>query len=75
MSTYSSAGYKVCEHVGCSKKVDESIDHDCCGRCTTGRDCRNVSMATGGNSFFHSFVDDGTGMRQCAECGGEWHDH
>jgi hypothetical protein len=30
---WSSNGYHVCSHIGCSKKIDESItDHDCCGK-------------------------------------------
>lgn len=31
---WSSAGYWVCSHQGCSKKAREHEDHDCCGRHT-----------------------------------------
>ena len=38
--TWSSAGYYVCSHFGCKKKVNPAIaDHDCCGRCRQGHDC------------------------------------
>jgi hypothetical protein len=30
---WSSAGYLVCSHSGCSKKADPRVtDHDCCGK-------------------------------------------
>lgn len=33
MSMWSSAGYFVCSHGGCSKKVRDGarVDHECCG--------------------------------------------
>lgn len=38
--TNHAGGHYVCTHTGCSKKADPLMaDHDCCGRCSSGRKC------------------------------------
>lgn len=37
--TNHAGGYYMCSHMECSKKVNPTIiGHDCCGRCSCGRD-------------------------------------
>ena len=69
---YSSAGYYVCSHVGCSKKVNESIpDHECCGRCFQGRNCLTKAQNSydGPGVFFHSYAEALLRPGVCAVCG------
>ena len=54
--TNHAGGYFVCSHRGCKKKCNPYItDHDCCGRCTRGRECSAESVAAydGPGGFAH----------------------
>jgi len=42
----SSGPYIVCSHTPCQKKASTTItDHDCCGRCRTGRQHLTAALA------------------------------
>ena len=70
--TNHAGGYYVCSHGGCSKKVKEMItDHDCCGRCSQGRDCLQTAMATydGPGTFYHQYWEKVLDPGACGTCG------
>ena len=70
--TNHAGGYLVCSHSGCSKKADPSItDHDCCGRCSQGRDCRRTAQInySGPGSFFHTYSEAILFPGTCSTCG------
>lgn len=69
---WSSGGYWVCSHSGCSKKVAENIgDHDCCGRCQNGRACHTLAINnySGPGSFYHRYSETPLRPGVCMVCG------
>ncbi|MDV5142880.1 hypothetical protein R1T08_00695 [Streptomyces sp. SBC-4] len=43
--TNHAGGYCLCAHFGCSKKANPTVmDHECCGRCSPGRNCLNAAQ-------------------------------
>ena len=72
--SWSSAGYYVWSHMGCSKKVNPAItDHDCCGRCRRGRGCMRDAQENydGPGSSYHTYWELALELRPgvCATCG------
>ncbi|MBT2896411.1 hypothetical protein [Streptomyces sp. McG3] len=64
--------YYMCRHHACSKKVDWTITrHDCCGRCTPGRNCLKEAQRdyAGPGNFAHRFWDTLMHPDACATCG------
>ncbi|MFF6931320.1 hypothetical protein [Streptomyces californicus] len=64
--------YYMCQHYACSKKVNWTIPgHDCCGRCTPGRNCLKEAQrdyagpGTHAHEFWETFMNPGV----CATCG------
>ena len=70
--TNHAGGYYVCKHSGCSKKADWQItDHDCCGRCSLGREHRLAAQRdyAGPGTFAHRFDVVWTRPGRCGTCG------
>jgi hypothetical protein len=70
--TNHAGGYFVCSHMGCSKKVNSTItDHDCCGRCSQGRDCLTAAQHDydGPGSFAHTYFEALLRPGVCDTCG------
>ncbi|MFI0936864.1 hypothetical protein ACH4RG_34825 [Streptomyces sp. NPDC021019] len=64
--------YYMCRHHACSKKVNWTIPgHDCCGRCTPGRNCLKEAQRdyAGPGTFAHKFWDTLMYPDVCATCG------
>ncbi|MFE7712686.1 hypothetical protein ACFU6I_44765 [Streptomyces sp. NPDC057486] len=69
---WSSNGYWLCSHSGCSKKVNPTItDHGCCGRCWPGRDCLSAAQRDydGPGSFAHTYFEGLLRPGVCTVCG------
>jgi hypothetical protein len=70
---WSSDGYYVCSHMGCSKKANSTVkDHDCCGRCRRGSDCLSdaINNYDGPGSFAHTYWEPLIHPRGvCGTCG------
>jgi hypothetical protein len=70
--TNHAGGYYLCDHGGCSKKVDPTIfDHDCCGRCRQGRDCSRAAQRDydGPGTFAHNYFQGILSNGVCGDCG------
>ncbi|MFD4795975.1 hypothetical protein [Streptomyces anulatus] len=64
--------YYMCRHYACSKKVNWTIPgHDCCGRCTPGRNCLKEAQRdyAGPGTFAHKFWDTFMQPGICVTCG------
>ncbi|MFD7855178.1 hypothetical protein ACFV6B_12955 [Streptomyces microflavus] len=64
--------YYMCRHYVCSKKVNWTIPgHDCCGRCTPGRNCLKEAQLNyaGPGTFAHKFWDTLMQPDVCVTCG------
>jgi hypothetical protein len=70
--TNHAGGYYVCSHMGCSKKANSTItDHDCCGRCSQGRDCLRAALDNydGPGYFAHTYFETLLRPGVCDTCG------
>ncbi|MFD3729447.1 hypothetical protein [Streptomyces sp. NPDC058671] len=58
--TNHAGGYWRCRHMGCSKKADPTVmDHECCGRCSPGRNCLRAAQLNydGPGGFAHNYQE------------------
>ncbi|WP_051900881.1 hypothetical protein [Streptomyces aureus] len=73
MYTNHAGGYYVCSHTGCSKKINHiyMTDHDCCGRCSRGRDCMKAAASEydGPGGFPHTYFEGLLYPGVCTVCG------
>lgn len=70
--TNHAGGYLGCSHIGCTKKANPTITgHECCGRCTPGRDCLRDAQASydGPGGFAHSYAGTLLYPDECSACG------
>jgi hypothetical protein len=73
MYTNHAGGYYQCSHWGCSKKINHMYmtDHDCCGRCSRGRECIKAAASEydGPGGFPHAYFEGVMTPGVCSICG------
>jgi hypothetical protein len=70
MNVPNGASYVPCNH--CQKKANPAIpDHDCCGRCTSGRQHLRAAINSyeGPGGFYHRYWEALMKPGVCATCG------